>query len=189
MTAMYSTWRKVSRRCTRRCTARISMEEGVRWTTRHDARQSSRKSTNLRDEPHMHQPERNPISDGFLGKHRGLVAQSRKPSIRRLPVSRTGIAAVDALTVRADSQPATLWPNVLKELEGKSVRLAIHPQRATAAQYLDLASAGVTPYPRDRPAGTGLARSKTRWTDQLLGPHRGSRTPSCRTCGSKSVRG
>jgi Xaa-Pro aminopeptidase len=52
---------------------------------------------------------------------------------------------VDAVDVRADSQPATLWSDFLKELEGRSAHLAIDPQRATAAQYLDLAGAGVPP--------------------------------------------
>ncbi|HEX4214212.1 MAG TPA: Xaa-Pro peptidase family protein [Candidatus Dormibacteraeota bacterium] len=84
---------------------------------------------------------------GFAGSTAVLLVAERSRLFVDFRYREQASAQVAGVEVRSDSQPATLWTDVLGALEGEPGSLAIDPQRTTAAQYLDLAGRGRAPVP------------------------------------------
>ena len=82
---------------------------------------------------------------GFAGSTSVLLVSAESELFIDFRYREQGSLQAEGVIVRADSQPATLWRDVLGRREGISTRLAVDPQRSTAAQYLDLISCGATP--------------------------------------------
>ena len=80
---------------------------------------------------------------GFSGSTAVLIVAERSRLFVDFRYREQAAAQVAGIEVSGDSQPATLWGDVLAALTGERERLALDPQRTTAAQYLGLGPAPV----------------------------------------------